>query len=102
MGEVPAYVRQAAGSGGQTIILFVLAMSIVFVIGVLVVDFGLWLSERRGAQKDADAAVLAGAQALLKDMNDTNGAFQDAVKWAGYNGVDASTIDGSPTTNCSR
>jgi hypothetical protein len=101
MGEVPAYVRQAAGSGGQTIILFVLAMSIVFVIGVLVVDFGLWLSERRGAQKDADAAVLAGAQALLKDMNDTNGAFQDAVKWAGYNGVDASTIDGSPTTNCS-
>lgn len=86
---------------GQALILFVIAMTIVFVIGVITVDFGLWVSERRGAQKDADAAALAGVQAYLKDMTDTAGAFQDAVAWAEFNGVDPARIDGSPATNCS-
>jgi hypothetical protein len=76
-------------------------MSVIFVIGAISIDLGLWLSERRGAQKDSDAAALAGVQMLLSDLTNTNGAFDDAVRWAGYNGVDPATIDDSPTTNCS-
>ncbi len=42
-----------------------LAMTVVFAIGALVVDLGLWLSERRAAQADADFAARAGAWELL-------------------------------------
>ncbi len=82
---------------GQALILMVLAMTVIFVIGVIVVDFGLWFTERRGAQKDADLTTLAGAMELLQqDFVDTSNndpaavraAAEDAVdKWADYNGL---------------
>jgi hypothetical protein len=50
---------------GQALILAMLLMTVIFAIGALVVDLGLWLSERRGAQTDADFAALAGAWELL-------------------------------------
>ncbi len=86
---------------GQTLLLAVLVMTVVFVIGAVVVDVGLWVSERRGAYKDADATSLAGAQAFLGDLNNSGGAFSDAVRWAVLNGVSESTIDISPTLDCS-
>ncbi|HUF52951.1 MAG TPA: Tad domain-containing protein [Dehalococcoidia bacterium] len=49
---------------GQMVIIMVLAMSVVFVIGAITVDIGLWLTERRGAQADADLIALAGGVEL--------------------------------------
>ena len=84
-----------ANEKGQALILFVLFMSVVFVIGVIVVDISLWLTERRGAQKDADLATLAGAQELLQQdfVNPANNnptavrADAEAVvyQWVAYN-----------------
>jgi|FLYL01.1.fsa_nt_gi Tfp pilus assembly protein PilX len=93
--------RPKPGERGQTLILFVLVLTVVLIIGVIVVDFGLWFSERRGAQKDADAAALAGAQAYLNDLSDTATAFNDAVAWAAMNEVPLDRIDDSPTSDCS-
>jgi hypothetical protein len=42
-----------------------LVVPITFVLGAVAVDASLWQSERRGAQKDADLASLAGAYELL-------------------------------------
>jgi Putative Flp pilus-assembly TadE/G-like len=50
---------------GQALILAMLVMTVIFAIGALVVDLGLWLSERRAAQADADFAALAGAWEML-------------------------------------
>ncbi len=78
-----------------------LIMTVVFLVGALIIDIGFFVSERRGAYNDADATALAGAQAYLQDLTDTNGAFSDAVDWAGLNGIAAADIDSSPTLNCS-
>jgi hypothetical protein len=50
---------------GQALVIGLLVMMVLFVIGAIIVDLGLWLSERRGAQADADFASLAGAWELL-------------------------------------
>jgi hypothetical protein len=60
---------------GQALILAMLVMTVIFAIGALVVDLGLWLSERRAAQADADFAALAGAWELL----DPAGSQADAI-----------------------
>jgi hypothetical protein len=90
------------GDRGQALILFVLAMTVILVIGVIVVDFSLWLTERRGAQKDADLATLAGAMELLQQdfvnpsNNDdaaTRAAAEDAVyDWADYNDLPSADV----------
>lgn len=53
-------------------------MSVTFVIGVLIVDVGIWITERRGAQTDADFASLKGAWELLNP----NATAADAEKAA--------------------
>lgn len=58
--------RPGRGESGQSLVLLVLGMTVMFVIGAIVVDIGLWLSERRGAQTDADFAATAGAWELLR------------------------------------
>src|SRR3989304_10087704 len=94
-------MRNATGlSGkeiGQALILWVLAAPIISAIGAITVDFGLGLTERRGAQKDADAATMAGAFELLNQdfVNLANNNFaavktaaEDAAyEWADLNGV---------------
>lgn len=72
------------------LIMAVLFMTVVFVIGVIVVDLGLWLSERRGAQSDSDFAALAGAWELL----DPAGTAADAVA-AASDSVDANDEQGN-------
>jgi hypothetical protein len=86
---------------GQVLIMFIGIFTVIAVVGLVVVDFGLWFSERRGAQTDADMSALAGAQAYVADLTDTAGAFDDAVEWAVKNGVDPAKIDPSNTSNCS-
>ena len=54
------------GERGQMIMTFaLLVVPITFLLGAVAVDASLWQSERRGAQKDADLASLAGAYELL-------------------------------------
>ena len=86
---------------GQVMVMFIGVFTVIAVVGLVVVDFGLWFSERRGAQTDADMSALAGAQAYVADLTDTAGAFDDAVEWAVKNGVDPAKIDPSNTSNCS-
>jgi hypothetical protein len=57
--------KRLADERGQAIIMFVGVFTLILVIGVIVVDFGLWFSERRGAQTDADLPALAGAAELM-------------------------------------
>ncbi len=59
----------------------VLAMTVMFVIGAIAVDVGLWLSERRGSQTDADFVALSGAWELL-DPGATEDDAADAVNAA--------------------
>lgn len=63
------------------IIVFVGVMTVVFVVGAIAVDVGLWLSERRGAQSDADFVALTGAWELL-DPGATVGDVTTAVDGA--------------------
>ena len=62
---------------GQVIIMFVGLFTAIAVIGVITVDFGLWFSERRGAQTDVDMAALAGVQELAKDLSVAPGGPED-------------------------
>lgn len=89
--------RQNAGEKGQGLIFLMLCMTVIFVVGFIVVDVGLWLTERRGAQKDADASTLAGAYELLEQdfLNPANNdpiAIRAAARaavdnWADFNGL---------------
>ena len=58
-------IRRSHNEKGQVLVLMVLAMTVVFVVGAIAVDIGLWLSERRGSQTDADFLALSGAWELL-------------------------------------
>lgn len=90
-------MKQRRGERGQAIILFVGLFTVIVIMAAIVIDFGLWWSERRGAQKDADAAALAGVFELLSqdfvDPSSNNfSAFQAAAEasaydWADRNGV---------------
>ncbi len=83
--------------------MLMLAMTVIFVVGFIVVDVGLWLTERRGAQKDADATTLAGAYELLAQdfvnltNNDpvvTRAAARAAVDdWADFNGLPLTDLE---------
>ncbi|HEY5626221.1 MAG TPA: hypothetical protein VIT93_07005 [Dehalococcoidia bacterium] len=54
-----------------------LLLTVTFFVGAIAVDIGLWLSERRGAQTDADFIALTGAWELLNP-----GATEAGVKSA--------------------
>jgi hypothetical protein len=68
--------------------------TVIFVIGAIVVDIGLWVSERRNAQAAADLAALAAATQL--DPNNPN-AVSDAqakgLDFAQRNGYDHTDPD---------
>lgn len=101
---------------GQALIIFVLVITVVFVIGVIVIDVGFYLSHRRHAQTAADLAALAAAAKLDesnaatitkgKEFAMRNG-FDDAepdvevVVTPGYNGdpeqVEVTISDDTPS-----
>ncbi len=93
----------ASRESGQIIILSILAITVMMVIGAIVIDLGLWLSERRGAQTAADFSALGGAQDLLagSDATQRGAAFDSAVDMAIANYVDPAAIDAAATSNCS-
>jgi len=60
------------------------AMVVLFlIIAAVVLNVGWWLRDKRDAQNDVDAAVLAGAQELPDEV----AAESDAEKWAADNGA---------------
>jgi hypothetical protein len=71
--------RRSDGEQGQALLLLVVAMTIAFVAGAIAIDVGLWLSERRGAQTDADLPALAGAWELLDPIGNNQAAAAGAV-----------------------
>jgi hypothetical protein len=66
------------------IIFVMLIVPITFAVGVVAVDASMWQSERRGAQKDADNAALAGAVELIFEQNEAN-AENAAIAYADAN-----------------
>ncbi|MDO8616803.1 MAG: Tad domain-containing protein [Dehalococcoidia bacterium] len=71
--------RRGSGERGQVIILALLVITVTFVVGAIAVDLTLWLSERRGAQTDADFSALAGAFELLDPDASAGDAIQAAT-----------------------
>ncbi len=61
----------------------VFAATIIFFVGAVVVDLGLWLTERRSMQRAADFATLAGSLDLPADPD---AARASALDWAERNG----------------
>jgi hypothetical protein len=72
--------------------LFVIPVT--FVVGAVAVDASLWQSERRGAQKDADMASLAGAYELF-DQSAGQAAVEQAAKTATANNANANDEAGN-------
>lgn len=90
---------------GQTLILMITIMSVIFLGAYAVIDVGMWTSDRRTAQKDADAAVLSGAQPLLFQRAQAGAeptAVARVIEWALNNGVEDETLVVDPrlVTNC--
>lgn len=76
---------------GQSLVFMVVAISGVLGMTALVLDMGSWFRSQRNLQQVADAAALAGAQAL---PNDPSSAVSQAEAYATKNGfsLDASGI----------
>jgi uncharacterized membrane protein len=66
MSVITSVAAIAHSERGQMLMTFaLLVVPVTFVLGAVAVDASMWQSERRGAQKDADLASLAGAYELL-------------------------------------
>ena len=85
--------RFHADERGQSLPLMLTAMGLALIGGVLVVDIGLLLDERREAQGAADFAALAAAQDLPRSAADPDvvakiaaaeAIAHDYLKWNGY------------------
>jgi Putative Flp pilus-assembly TadE/G-like len=70
-------------SRGQTTVLTVLFLSVLLGMTGIVLDVGSWYHAKRALQAKADAAALAGAQALPESVDDARAL---AVDYAGRNG----------------
>jgi len=74
---------------GQAIVLFVGLFTVILFVGLITVDFSLWYSERRGAQKDADFVAMAGVYELLEESSSAcSSASAKADEWAIDNDID--------------
>ena len=74
---------------GQTLLLFVLALSVLLGFTAMAIDVGMLYQDRRHLQNTADAAALAGVAELPKSPIK---AKQKATDWAAKHGVPASEI----------
>jgi len=76
--------RLGEGECGQMILLFaLLIVPVTFVVAAVAVDASMWQSERRGSQKDADLAALAGAYELLDQPANEATTIDEAQAAAG-------------------
>jgi hypothetical protein len=75
---------RSRGEQGQTLLIFVLALSVLLGFAAMAIDVGLLYEDRRHLQNTADAAALAGVAELPFDPA---GAQTKAKEWAANNGV---------------
>ncbi len=75
---------------GQAIVLMVLFLTVMVGLVTLVVDLGSWFRSQRQLQSAADAAALAGAQALPNSPGDASALAQ---QYATKNAFDLSSAD---------
>jgi hypothetical protein len=87
------------------LVMFVGIFTIITIVGVMTVDAGLWLSERRGAQTDADLPALAGARECMLKLA-TGGVYipdvQGSVqRWFDENnGGDSELVASGTSSGC--
>jgi hypothetical protein len=81
--------RILASERGQTLLIFVLAMTVLLGFTAMAIDIGLFYEDRRHLQNSADAMALAGVQELPLDPIT---ADQKAREWAANNGISDSEI----------
>jgi Flp pilus assembly protein TadG len=65
--------------GGQTLLIFVLALTVLLGFTTMAIDLGLFFQDRRHLQNTADAAALAGVAELPKKPA---AAKSKAAEWA--------------------
>jgi hypothetical protein len=82
---------------GQMLIMGVLAMTLVLLIGVLVVDFGLWFSGRASVVNAADQAAMSASLNLPKDGA---GATATALQYVQANDSEIKPSDVQTTFRC--
>jgi hypothetical protein len=88
---------------GQVLIMFAALFTIITIIGVVTVDFGLWFSERRGAQTDADLPALAGARECMLQLASgvTHDPYPAIEHWFDENnGGNAELVADKTSTQC--
>src|SRR5438105_5558288 len=87
---------------GQVIFLYIMVITVFLAVAVLGIDATLWHSQRRTAQKDADAVAFAAGEELFK--RSTTADIQSRVSTAANaytapNGIDSTYFtNGSPVT----
>ena len=88
---------------GQTLVLFALLIPLLFLFSSVGLDLGWYYVNVSRLQNAADAAVVAGATALVKDINERNEAANSLVYYE-YDGsiVDKYPVDSPNTTNKSK
>jgi hypothetical protein len=80
---------RAQAEAGQVLILWILAATVILVMGAVVVDVGLWLTERRRAQGAADFAALAAATELKNSDAATVAMGLEFAKRNGFDDADS-------------
>jgi hypothetical protein len=86
--------------GQMMIVVALLVIPLSLALAVAATDVALWQSERRGAQKDADLAALAGAYELLPFVQDADAARAAAVEYADVNDeADNALVVGTPVVD---
>jgi Putative Flp pilus-assembly TadE/G-like len=81
VGHFVKMLAQARKERGQMLIMLVLLFTVIVAAGAVSIDVGLWLSERRGAQSDADLLALAGAWELLDESSSQQDARDAVDEW---------------------
>jgi hypothetical protein len=89
-------VNPKRNQSGQALVLTVVFLVSMLGMSALVLDVGSWYRAKRNLQATADAAALAGAQAL---PDDPSGASSLANDYAGRNASDLATKDVSVGSN---
>jgi hypothetical protein len=85
---------KAQGESGQVLILWILAATVILAIGAIVVDVGLWLTERRNAQMAADFAALAAASELSDPAGNPQAKGLEFAARNGFtDGLNGVTVD---------
>jgi hypothetical protein len=80
---------------GQAMALSVICLTVLLALSALVLDVGSWYQEQRETQAAADAAALAGAQALPEDASEASALASSYVAKNGGGGTSVSFPTGN-------